>query len=272
MHKIEANKGRLLSHVEINPKENASVMTLRSGKEVQIKTTTTGNQQRKEKPAESLDMPKIFALPSSNISIHPPFLSQFAKQNKNEIENEIFETFVKLEVNILLLDAIKQIPLYTKYLKEVCTNKGRPNIDEKIKVVENVSTIIQRKLPQKCKDPSLFIIHCVIGNHKLKKVMLDLGASINVMAMPIYKDLNLGSLKETKVIIHLMDRSNSYPKGVVKDVLIRVNKLIFLVDFYIIDMDDEFASNPTHILLGRPFIKTKDSEYVFHVDVIDPII
>ena len=50
--------------------------------------------------------------------------------------------------------------------------------------------------------------------------------------------------------------SNWYTEGVVKDVLIKVNKLIFPVDFYIIDMDDEFASNPTHLLLGKPFMKT----------------
>ena len=92
------------------------------------------------------------------------------------------------------------------------------------------------------------------------------------MPLSIYKDLNLTSLKETKVIIQLADRSNSYLEGVVKDVLIRVNKLIFPVDFYIIDIDDEFALNPTHILLGRLFMKTKDFEYVFHVDVIDPIV
>jgi len=77
----------------------------------------------------------------------------------------------------------------------------------------------------------MLTIPCVIGNHKLEKAMLDLGASINVMALSIYKDLNLASLKETKVIIQLADRSNSYLEGVVKDVLIRVNKLIFPVDF-----------------------------------------
>ena len=85
--------------------------------------------------------------------------------------------------------------------------------------------------------------------------MLDLGESINAIPLSIYKDLNLGNLKETKVIIHLADKSNSYPEGVVEDVLIRVNELIFPMDFYIIDMDDEFASNPTHILLGKPFMK-----------------
>jgi hypothetical protein len=86
----------------------------------------------------------------------------------------------------------------------------------------------------------MFIIPCVIGNHKIERVMLDLGASINVMPLLIYKVLNLGPLKETRVIIQMADRSNSYPEGVVEDVLIRINELIFVMDFYIIDMDDEF--------------------------------
>ena len=164
--------------------------------------------------------------------------------------------------------------------------------------------VIQRKLPQKCKDPGMFTIPCVIRNHRVERAMLGLGASINVMPLLIYKVLNLGPLKETRVIIQLADRSNLYPEGVVEDVLIRINELIFPMDFYIINMDDEFASNSTHILFGRPFIKTartkidvhrgilscefdgeivtfnifyamkypNDFEYVFHVDVIDPIV
>jgi len=167
-----------------------------------------------------------------------------------------------------------------------------------------VSTIIQRKLAQKFKDLGMFTIPCVIENHRVEIVILDLGASINVMPLSIYKVLNLGPLKETMVIIQLADRSNSYPEVVVEDVLIRINELIFPMNFYIIDIDDEFSSNSTHILLGRPFMKTtrtkidvhkgilyrefdgeivtvnifyamkylNDSESVFHVDVIDPIV
>jgi hypothetical protein len=77
----------------------------------------------------------------------------------------------------------------------------------------------------------MFVIPYAIGNRKLEKAMLDLGALINVMPLSIYKDLNLEPLKETNVIIQLVDRSNSYPEGVVKDVLIRVNKLIFPLIF-----------------------------------------
>ena len=62
--------------------------------------------------------------------------------------------------------------------------------------------------------------------------------------------MNLRPLKETKIKIQLADRSNLYHEDVVKDVLIRVNELIFPMDFYIIDIDDEFAPNLTRILLG----------------------
>jgi hypothetical protein len=94
--------------------------------------------------------------------------------------------------------------------------------------------------------------------------MLDLRALMNVMPLLIYKVLNLGPLKETRVIIQLADMFNTYPQTIVEDVLVSVNELIFPVDFYIIDMDDEFASNSTHILLGKPFMKTTRTNINVH--------
>lgn len=99
------------------------------------------------------------------------------------------------------MDAIKQIPQFTKFLKELYTSQKKLNIVDKIKVGKNVFIIIQRKLPQKCKNPGMFTIPCVIGNHKVEKAMLDLGVSINVMSLSIYKVLNLRPLKKTSVII-----------------------------------------------------------------------
>ena len=86
--------------------------------------------------------------------------------------------------------------------------------------------------------------------------MLDLGASINVMPYSIYASMNLGELKNDGVIIQLADRSNAYPKGVLEDVLVQVNHLIFPVDFYVLEMEDSDRSPPLPILLGRPFMKT----------------
>ncbi|XP_019157953.1 PREDICTED: uncharacterized protein LOC109154677 [Ipomoea nil] len=83
---------------------------------------------------------------------------------------------------------------------------------------KNVSAVIQSKLPEKCKDPGMFTIPCMIGDTKLEKAMLDLGASINVMSYSVYASLKLGPLNETSVVIQLADRSNAYPKGVIEDV------------------------------------------------------
>ena len=127
---------------------------------------------------------------------------------------------------------------------------------EVVKVSENVSVVLQRKLPTKCKDPGSFTIPCVIGNTRFEHAMLDLGASINVMPYSIYASMNLGELKNDGVIIQLADRSNAYPKGVLEDVLVQVNHLIFPADFYVLDMEDSSTSPPLPILLGRPFMKT----------------
>ncbi|CAN6576809.1 unnamed protein product [Malus baccata var. baccata] len=94
------------------------------------------------------------------------------------------------------------------------------------------------------------------GNTKFEHAMLDLGASINVMPYSIYASMNLGELKNDGVIIQLADRSNAYPKGVLEDVLVQVDNLIFPADFYVLEMEDSPNVTPLPILLGRPFMKT----------------
>ncbi|CAN6566308.1 unnamed protein product [Malus baccata var. baccata] len=185
-----------------------------------------------------------------------PFPSRFKQTKKEEAEKDILETFRKVQVNIPLLDAIKQVPRYAKFLKELCTNRRRISTKEVVKVGENVSAILQRKLPPKCKDPGSFTIPCVIGNSRFESAMLDLGASINVMPYSIYASMNLGALKNDGVIIQLVDRSNAYPKGVFEDVLVQVNHLIFPADFYVLEMDESDHAPSLPILLGRPFMKT----------------
>ena len=137
-------------------------------------------------------------------------------------------------------------------------------MEDKVKVGENVSAIIQQKMPLKCKDPGIFTIPCTLGTKKIEIALLDLRASINVMPFSIYKYLNLGSLKETTVIIQLADRSNSYPMGIIEDVLVKVNDLIFPADFYVIDTDDENALNPALLILGRPFMSTTRTKIDVH--------
>ncbi|KAM2115565.1 hypothetical protein ACFX1Q_023982 [Malus domestica] len=189
-----------------------------------------------------------------------PFPRRFMQSKKEEAEKDILETFRKVQVNIPLLDAIKQVPRYAKFFKELCTTRKRISTRKVVKVGENVSAILQRKLPPKCKDPGSFTIPCVIGNTRFESAMLDLGASINVMPYSIYASMNLGELKNDGVIIQLADRSNAYPKGILEDVVVQVNHLIFPADFYVLEMDESDHAPSLPILLGRPFMKTAQTK------------
>ncbi|CAN6718919.1 unnamed protein product [Malus baccata var. baccata] len=280
--------GQLPSSTIPNPKggfESAKTITLRSGKEVGAgPTSKTGHNEDEILQMEEEESrlptakvvpplpqaPSIPNLPNlshkgKNVSnsVHTnvfpsnvPFPSRFMQTKKEGAEKDILETFRKVQVNIPLLDAIKQVPRYAKFLKELCTTRKRMLTKEVVKVGENVSAILQRKLPPKCKDLGSFTIPCVIGNTRFESAMLDLGASINVMPYSIYASMNLGALKNDGVIIQLADRSNAYPKGVLEDVLVQVNHLVFPADFYVLEMDESDHAPSLPILLGRPFMKT----------------
>ncbi|XP_057808682.1 uncharacterized protein LOC131023155 [Salvia miltiorrhiza] len=178
-----------------------------------------------------------------------------AKEQEKEELTELVKIFKKVEVNMPLLVALRSMPRCAKLLKELCTRKVKYTDDAKFQVGESVSAVLQRDMPIKCGDPGMFYIQCVIGTMKVEKAMLDLGASINVMPLSMYQDLEIGPLKPTRVVIQLADRSNVYPDGILEDVLVKVEELIFPADFYILDMGKSKARDPV-MLLGRPFLKT----------------
>ncbi|KAL0420937.1 UNVERIFIED_CONTAM: hypothetical protein Slati_3116600 [Sesamum latifolium] len=142
-------------------------------------------KQAEKSDLTSEEHPKVF-VPK------PPFPKRFAKSKKDEEEKDILETLCKVEVNITLLNAIKQVPRYAKFLKEMCTNKSKLRGNEWVSMGENVFAILQRKLPPKCKDPGTFSIPCKIGKIGIENAMCDLGALINVMPLAIYESFNVG--------------------------------------------------------------------------------
>ncbi|XP_023732206.1 uncharacterized protein LOC111880021 [Lactuca sativa] len=162
--------------------------------------------------------------------------------------------FQKVEINIPLLDVITQIPRYAKFLKELFTSKKNLKGNQMVKVGENVSAVLQKLLPKKCKDPGVFTVPCKMGNLFVPRAMLDLGASINVLPYSSYKTMEVGPLTKTEVIIQLVDRSLIHPKGVLEDVVVYVNELVFPANFYVLDMGDDDQTSSS-ILLGKPFLK-----------------
>ena len=103
------------------------------------------------------------------------------------------------------------------------------------------------------KDPSSFTIPCSIGKYEFKKALCDSGASINLMPLSVVQRLSLGELTPTTITLQMADRSMAQPEGILEDVLIKVGKFIFPVDFVIMKMEED---TQVPLLLGRPFLAT----------------
>ena len=163
------------------------------------------------------------------------------------------EVFKKLHINIPFDDALEQMPSYVKFMKDILSQKKRLADFETVNLTEECSAILQKKLPQKLKDPGSFTIPCTIGNAIFERALCDLGASINLMPLSIFKRLGLGEACPTTVTLQLADRSLKHPRGVIEDVLVKVDKFIFPADFIVLDMEED---KEIPIILGRPFLAT----------------
>ncbi|CAM8902453.1 unnamed protein product [Rhodiola kirilowii] len=191
-----------------------------------------------------------------DLSIPLPFPIPTRAPKRYVMDKDVWELFSRVEINIPLLEAIKQIPRYVKFLKELCTNRRRGNFVDQELMSRNVSAVIQRTVPPKFGDPGTYTIPCTIGNIWIENCMLDLGASINVLPYSIYSSLRIGPLEPAGLTIQLADRSCKQPEGKIEDVLVQVGELVFPADFYVLKMENCGPNDHAPILLGRPFLKT----------------
>ena len=154
---------------------------------------------------------------------------------------------------------IKQIPTYTKFLKDLCTIKRGLNVSKKAFLTKQVSSIIQCKSLVKYKDPGCPTISVMIGETCVEKALLDLEASVNLLPYSFYKQLRLGELKSTSITLSLADRSVKIPRCMIEDVLVQVDKFYYPVDFVVLYTDlVAKGTNYIPIILGRPFLATSN--------------
>ena len=123
-----------------------------------------------------------------------------------------------------------------------------------VSLTATCSAIIQKSLPAKMKDPGNFTILCTIGKYEFKQALCDSGASINFIPLSFVQRLSLGELTPKEIILQMADRSMAQPEGVLEDVLVKVGKFIFVVDFVVMKMEGE---TQVPLLLGRPFLATR---------------
>ncbi|XP_006596785.1 uncharacterized protein LOC114383999 [Glycine soja] len=150
-------------------------------------------------------------------------------------------------------EALQQMPLYAKFLKDMLTRKNKYIHSDTIVVEGNCSAVIQRILPPKHKDPGSVTIPCSIDEVFVGKTLIDLGASINLMPLSMCQRLGELEIMPTRMTLQLADRSITRPYGVIKDVLVRVKHFIFPTDFVVMDIEED-ANIP--LILGRPFMST----------------
>ncbi|RDX91964.1 hypothetical protein CR513_25967, partial [Mucuna pruriens] len=199
---------------------------------------------RERASAKTKTKPRVVSRVQQPVKSVPlPFPNRIVLTRRSEIDEDLLKLFRKVEVNIPFHKAIKHVPKYAMFLKELCVHKRK-----KIKGAAETGGIMpvlelnaraQQILPKKCQDPGIFTVTCTIRNYIFIDAILDLRASINVMPASIYKSLNLGDLEPTGMEIQLANRSVVQPLGLLEDVLVYVNELTFHANFYMLDMEDE---------------------------------
>ncbi|GJV06707.1 reverse transcriptase domain-containing protein [Tanacetum coccineum] len=218
--------GSLPSNTIANPRSDLKAITTRSG--------------------VSYDGPPI-PPPFSSL---PKVVEKEPEVTKDTVLPKIFRN---LHFELILADALLFMPKFASMFKSVLNNKEKLYDLTKTSVNENCSAVILKKLPEKLGDPSKFLIPCDFPEFVDCNALADLGASINLMPLSIWKKLSLPDLTPTRMILELADRTISTPSGIAEDVFVKVGKFHFPTDFVVVD----YVADPrVPLIIRRPFLRT----------------
>ncbi|GJU25226.1 reverse transcriptase domain-containing protein [Tanacetum coccineum] len=210
--------------------------------------------------SRSSELPSLVSSPSEPLKQNPhqpliPYLSRLNKeklQDKSDIQvHKFFQMFKKLHFNISLAEAL--MPKYHKMLKDLLSDKEKLLVLANTSLTENCLSVLLKKLPEKLRDPGKFLIPYYFPEFEKCMALADLGASINLMPLFVWKKLMLPKLVPTRMTLELANRSIAYPTGIAEDVFVQVGKFIFSADFIVVDYD---VDPRVPLILGRPFSRT----------------
>ncbi|GKE38997.1 reverse transcriptase domain-containing protein, partial [Tanacetum coccineum] len=178
-----------------------------------------------------------------------------------------------------LAEALALMPKYAKMLKDLLSDKEKLLGLENTSLTENCSADLLKKLPEKLGDPGKFLIPCDFPELEKCMALADLGASIYLMPLYVWKKLMLPELVPTRITLELANWSIAYPTGIGEDVFVQVGKFTFPADFVFVDYD---VDPHVPLILGRPFLRTAralvdvygeelilrdgDEKLIFHAD------
>ncbi|GKA71682.1 reverse transcriptase domain-containing protein [Tanacetum coccineum] len=251
----ERPQGVLPSNTIPNPREDIKVITTRSG-------MTLGGPSVPPPPSFSSKEPALISksneIPERNP--HQPLIPYPLRLNKDKLQDKFdiqihkfLQMFKKLHFNISFAEALAQMPKYAKMLKDLLSNKEKLLELANTPLNENCLAVLLKKLPEKVRDPGKFLIPYDFSELEDCMALADLGASINLMPLSVWKTLMLPELVPTRMTLKLANRSVAYPAGIVEDVFVQVGKFTFPVDFVVVDYD---VDPRVPLIIGRPFLRT----------------
>ena len=180
-----------------------------------------------------------------------PFPAKKLKSKEEEHYNKFCDWMKPLFLQIPLTDAIK-LPPYSKYMKDIVSNKRKIPNEEISTMLANYS--FNGKVPKKLGDPGIPTIPCSIKNNYVRTALCDLGAGVSVMPYSLYKRLYLDKLIPTDISLQMADKSTAIPVGICEDVPVQVTtNCLILTDFVVLEMPED---DNMSIILGRPFLNT----------------
>ncbi|GJU09458.1 reverse transcriptase domain-containing protein [Tanacetum coccineum] len=205
----------------------------------------------KTTPIPEPDVPK--SLPKPNIPYPSRRDDQKSRDKASNQMEKIFQIIQDLRFDISFADALLLMPRFAPTIKSLLMNKEKLLELVKIPLNENCSTMLLKKIPEKLGDPGKFLIPCNFPGMDVCYALADLGASINLMPLSIWKKLSLPELTPTRMTLELADRSITYPKGLAEDVFVKVGSFHFPTDFVVVDFE---ADPRVPLILGRSFLRT----------------
>ncbi|KAA3467022.1 bromodomain-containing protein [Gossypium australe] len=237
--------------------KHCKVVTLRSGRTLEPNAVEVEDEPMKpKKRIGSTNYARKMSQKNCSVQVKnpPPPYPQRLQNQKQEVQfKKNLDVLKQLHINIPLVEALEQMPNYMKFMKEVLFKKKRLGEVETVALMKECSAFLQNKLSPKMKDLGSFTIPCNIGYSYYGRALCDLGSSINLMPMCVFRQLRIGEVRPTTVTLQLVNRSLSHLKGKIEDILVRVDKFIFLADFIMLDFETD---KKVPISLGRPFLAT----------------
>ncbi|GKD65009.1 reverse transcriptase domain-containing protein [Tanacetum coccineum] len=174
------------------------------------------------------------------------------REKANDQIEKFYESFKDLSFKISLMDALILMPKFASTLKALIGNKEKLSEMARTLLNKHCSAVILNKLTEKLGDPDKFLIPCDFPGMDECLALADLGASINLMPLSVWKRLSLPEHTPTCMTLELADRSITQPIGIAEDVYVKVGKFHFLADFLVVDFD---ADPRVPLILGRSFLK-----------------